>query len=474
MVFIYLLVFVAYVSAQQPIGFLVAPEDTTTLAGTDVTFYCTVLNLNPSIHSVLWYRNSMPMTNGSNVLQELLSEPHRFFVMVNQGTGQYNLVIRDVSLSDDANYYCAVHQHGREYPILSSDPARLEIHKIPDENFPMCRPLEKATYRVGEKIRLTCISERGNPPVMLTWNRGTRAIHSKVTQDDTVIGYRHLHYDLTITAGEQGATFQCKMTTTAASANFQRSCSLGPLEVLSKPTVSVQSSPDNVVATETVSLFCDASANPAPNTFKWTFSKPIDPKRLTYHRNNQQLDIVTSLTDNQTSIMCNATNSQGSGHARYVLLVSDQQSLSQTVTSNPDVLVDGGTKPPKSASSDNSGYFDLKPEVLAVIAGTIALIILVLILLILVTCRCTLQQNKSSPPPPPHPVIYGGPELFYDQGSVYFEPKDRISVRDMPTLMRPAPWHRTVGVQVPHMEEEDSTYEEIGQDWDEGTVELRI
>ena len=202
--------------------------------------------------------------------------------------------------------------------------------------------------------------------------------------------------------------------------------------------------------------------------------------------------------------MCNATNSQGSGHARYVLLVSDQQSLSQTVTSNPDVLADGGTKPPKSASSDNSGYFDLKPEVLAVIAGTIALIILVLILLILVTCRCTLQQNKSSPPPPPHPVIYGGPELFYDQGSVYFEPKDRISVRDMPTLMRPAPWHRTVGVQVPHMEEEDSTYEgdrtrlgwrnggikninertfnfhshlertKFWQDWDEGTMELQI
>ncbi len=452
-------------SQQQQIGFLNAPEDTETLNGQDVTFHCTVLHLERT-HFVLWYRGNMPLTNGSHVLRE----PHRYVVKGNPPLGQYDLEIRDVSLSDDANYFCVVHQAGREFPVLSSDPARLEILSIPDEKYPTCKPLEKATYKVGERIRLTCKSERGNPPVMLTWNRANRAIHSKVTQDDTVIGYRHLHYDTTITAADHDATFQCKMTTTAAKVTIQRSCSLGPLDVLYKPQVSVQASPKTAVAEETVSLFCDVSANPAPRQYKWSFSKPIDPNQLTYSRNNQQLEIAAAVANNKTTITCNATNSEGSALAHFTLIVMDPNSVDST--SNPTLLLNGATKPPKAASPDDT--FDLKPEVLAVIAGTLALIVLVLILLILVTCRCTLQQNKSSPPPPPHPVIYGAPELFYDQGSVYFEPKDRISIRDMPTLMRPAPWHRTVGVQVPYVEDEDSTYEEIGQDWDEGTVELRI
>ena len=465
---------ITYTSAQS-LGFLKPPEDTTSLTGTDVTMFCTVMNLQPS-QSVLWYKGNIPLTNGSNVLSESPSDRSRFFVLANSARGEYNLVIRAVSLSDDARYECVVHQQGR--PVLSSDPARLEVHKIPDQSFPRCIPLEKASYRVGEKIRLTCISERGNPPVSLSWNHGNRAIHTKVTQDDTVIGYRHLHYDLTVTQSDHGATYQCKMTTSAASSTFQRSCSLGPLQVDYKPQVSVQISPHNVVAEHMVSLFCDAPANPTANKFKWTFSRPIDESRKTYSRNNQQLDIRATLADNQTSVTCNATNGVGSTQGHVTLHVIDPTTLPPSKpTSNPEQNNASGRTPiPKGKSSDHSDgtVFDLKPEVLAVIAGTLALIVLVLVLLVLVTCRCTLQQNKtSSPPPPPHPVIYGAPELYYDQGSVYFEPKDRISIRDMPTLMRPSPWHRTVGTQVPYMEEEE-TYEEIGQDWDEGTVEMRI
>ena len=97
----------------------------------------------------------------------------------------------------------------------------------------------------------------------------------------------------------------------------------------------------------------------------------------------------------------------------------------------------------------------------------------VLVVLVVITCRCRPQSPKTVSQMPQ--MIYGqyGPSSVqgWEQGSIYFEPKDRISVRDMPSWQRPAPWHRSVAVQVPWIEE--PPYEEIGQNWDEGmTLEI--
>ena len=191
--------------------------------------------------------------------------------------------------------------------------------------------------------------------------------------------------------------------------------------------------------------------------------------------------------DNGTLITCNVSNAIGSLSSSLVMIVqpvslqttTPKSNVSTVVTIRPKTSTDIPEYKPDVGSSA-SETVPLSPEILAIIIGIIGLLILIVLVITLgYLCRCFPVQHKGSDDNSVYGSTFGpnyGPNErpIWDQTSIYFEPKDHL--RELNTWQRTnrPVWQRNVSVQVPHVEEEDPPYQEIGQDWDDGTYTMQI
>lgn len=462
------------------------PEQRSALAKGDVTFDCVVRDLVPNRHFVQWFRGQSAITNNSEVLI-VSSNPdsRRISVIADPSEGQYNLFISNVQQSDDLTYICKVHDIIRDVPVLESNGVRLEVHTVPAEHYPQCNPLEKPEFDEGSNITIFCTSERSNPPVLLQWYQGGRVIEG-AKLDDSDPGFRSLRYVIKTDYTHNNAIFQCKMTTSAI-ASLERSCSLGPLRVLYKPRVGLLLPEGDIEDGQQIQLECRSDAVPDPFGYRWSSTVPLRDHEKDTLRNGKVLLLTVSVRLNGTKIWCNASNIQGSGMSNKVTLHVHPKGQTTTEDSTTDQKGDK-FKPTRKLSPEPVGPDDpgsvsapepgLSSRLLLLIIGILSLMLIILLLvLIFYTCR-SYQTNGN------HSIIYGAPSSIcngtnidraWDQSSVYFEPRDQISVGEAPTWLRtpkPPQWRRNVAVQVPFVE--DPPYAEIEQDWDDGVYTLQI
>lgn len=478
-IFIHILLnFLISLSSGTP-SFSRMPEEKSALTGGDVTFHCTVDGLEDR-HVVQWKRGGTIITNNS----EVLTDPDKIRVITDPSMGLYNLQISNVKQSDDLDYKCVVYDQNDNTEVLESNPVRLEVHTVPDQKYPDCDPLEEPLFVEGDELTILCKSQRANPPVLLQWYKGGENIQGASLNDEPA-GYRTLSYTFTINYKDDGAIFQCKMTTSAIE-SFEKSCSLGPLVIVYKPRVQLSLPEEPIQDGMQIQLDCDDDAKPEAFQYEWYSSIPLSDDQMTLVRNRRVMLLTVSASLNGTTISCNATNIYGSGMSNTVtLFVQPKQDTSTEDTGSDDKTkltpstdinkVKPGEPGMGSVSSPSPG---LSSRLLLLIIGILSLMLIVLLLvLIFYTCR-SYQTNGN------HSIIYGAPssvcngtniDRAWDQTSVYFEPRDQISVHEAPTWIRtpkPPQWRRNVAVQVPF--QEDPPYAEIEQDWDDGVYTLQI
>ncbi|XP_030847636.1 kin of IRRE-like protein 2 [Strongylocentrotus purpuratus] len=472
----------------QTAQFTVQPRPVAVLEGRAATMDCSISNLNAR-HVVLWYRGGILLSNGTAIVGHQLNAT-RYSIMVNTNSGQYNLHIRSVSKSDDHSYLCAVQSisaAGVAVEVLRSRSARLEIYHLPDrKRFPLCEPLTKLNYTEGEFVTILCKSERANPPVTLKWTRNGILI-SQVEIDDTVTtGYRTLRHRFQADASLNGASFECHASSEADD-TYAEHCVLDGLNILYKPRVSLDKINEAVHADEEFVFQCIADANPEPSHYFWKRSPEIPAERVKFSQDKTQMMINPRDIDNGTLITCNVSNAIGSLSSSLLMIVQPVIVETTTPKSNDSTVV---TIRPKTSTdippykpdvgSSASETVPLSPEILAIIIGIIGLLILIVLVITLgYLCRCFPVQHKGSYDNSVYGSTFGpnyGPNErpIWDQTSIYFEPKDHL--RELNTWQRThrPVWQRNVSVQVPHVEEEDPPYQEIGQDWDDGTYTMQI
>ncbi|XP_072163564.1 kin of IRRE-like protein 1 [Diadema setosum] len=465
------------------ITFIQEPQRFAVLEGRSATMACTVSNLQP-YHVVLWYRSGILLSNGTVIVGHQL-DPSRYAIMVNANSGQYNLHISAVSPSDDHSYRCVVNSldHGEVREVLRSEAARLEVYNLPANTYPECLPLAKPNFTEGESATISCKSERANPPVILTWKRGIKTI-SQVDYDDTETGFRSLRHTFVADSSLNGAFFECHLSS-AADSDYVPLCSLGPLNVIYKPRVELERQTELVYPDEEVTFQCNAEANPR-GQYEWIISPQIPEERTRFESDKRHLIITAHKSDNGTTITCNVSNTVGSTSASVLMTVLPER---VETTENPRVtILTSPTSRPKT-STDIPPYqpgmgtgenVTLNPEILAIIIGIIGLLILIVLVITLgYLCRCFPVQHKGTYDGSVYGSTFGpnyGPNErpIWDQTSIYFEPKDHL--KELSTWQRTnrPVWQRNVSVQVPHVEEEDPPYQEIGQDWDDGTYTMQI
>ena len=332
---------------------------------------------------------------------------------------------------------------------------------------------------------IQCKSERANPPVTLKMMRNGKTI-SQVMINDTIPGFRILQHSFEVDSSLNDAIFECHSSSDADS-TYAPSCEYNRLNVLYRPRVVLERDPNAVHPGEAITFQCNIDSNPAHSSIMWKRVPEIDAERVRFSRDHKQMTIIPRESDNNTAITCNATNSLGSLSSSVNLMLLPVPQVATTPKSNVSTIV---TLRPKTSTditaykpdvgSSASETVPLSPEILAIIIGIIGLLILIVLVITLgYLCRCFPVQHKGTYDGSVYGSTFGpnyGPtdRPIWDQTSIYFEPKDHLKeLNTWQRTHRPV-WQRNVSVQVPHVDDEEPPYQEIGQDWDDGTYTMQI
>ena len=162
----------------------------------------------------------------------------RYFVTKRTMTGDnmvYFMTILDISVLDEGKYLCKVYSVAEgEFVTVAEGSTNVAVYYLPDGIYPQCYSTPAITEDMNEDIplKLTCISARGSPAVVLRWvdNSNQEVSSRSVSQDDTVTS----EFDLKISSLLHGSIFICEMTNPGFE-DFKRTCHIGPLTVR-KPT----------------------------------------------------------------------------------------------------------------------------------------------------------------------------------------------------------------------------------------------
>ena len=161
-------------------------------------------------------------------------------------THVYVLTLVDVSYNDQGKYSCRVEHVSEEgTTTIAMDKVIIKIHSFPNRRYPACDsiPRQPITLYQGNRLVLTCSSEKGIPTAAITWscthldigiisrNTSTAAM---VSSEVTLISDSLYH----------GAVFTCHLSSPGFP-NRERACHIGPITVH-----NVESVADNMDITQ--------------------------------------------------------------------------------------------------------------------------------------------------------------------------------------------------------------------------------
>ncbi|XP_071945824.1 kin of IRRE-like protein 1 [Antedon mediterranea] len=390
--------------AQNTVTFIKEPSDKTALKGKDASFSCIVDNLSTG-NVVRWVQWGAVVISENEIVVHGFAL--HFQIDANRNKGEYNLTIKSVTLTDDAQYNCNVYANEvAQEPIISSQAVRLTVNYLPESTYPKClETMGDGIYNEGDDVELCCESERASPPVTLQWTRNGQVIRQNIRIDDSENGKRKMIYKFKATSEYNGMRFTC-MLTSSADPHYKRNCTSGPIAVTYKPQVLIPSYENAISPGQEILFFCKSTANPAATKFRWELEPAIDSNRLVVKLDNQTLQILnTKSKDNGTRISCYATNSIGTGHAQLILIVDPNPTTTPTGVIETTNLA--APIPPETSTGDENA---LTSAIILCIA-TIACIMVILLLtipILLVYCNKKKEKNVN----------------YISKPDCYFEPKD--------------------------------------------------
>ncbi len=157
------------------------------------------------------------------------------------GTLSQRMMFSSLAVSDSDVYACnlKVFQPTGGSIILDSDNVSLSIPHFPDES-PTCTPNGPLIVALNQRLRLSCSSEPGYPTVVLSVMKHSTNVTGMFAALETD-EFLSRGMDITVSAEDDGASFECLITSPYHFPLRQRSCTIGKLVIypeLTKPTHS--------------------------------------------------------------------------------------------------------------------------------------------------------------------------------------------------------------------------------------------
>ncbi|XP_071944613.1 limbic system-associated membrane protein-like [Antedon mediterranea] len=450
--------------------FIKQPEDESRAEGELTYFNCMVKNLDEGEY-VSWLHNGRKISRKDIISDTSIFD--RYSIEFDDVFSTYNLRIKNIQRRDVGIYACAVYDDS-DNVVAETKSSNFTVLQIPEKYYPLCSNI-KTSYKLNQNIVVVCSSEKTYPLPSLIWKRDGINIVSQLEEKTSRDIYK-VSYSVNAKQSDNRAIFICELTT-SANPSIRRNCSVGPINVLYPPVVSIKQTSDIVLGDEAI-FICYSDANPQENIFQWSFDPPIN-KNMYFLENEFILritNVVISLND--TIVTCEVENSVGRSYSKLNINIKRKTSFDSSVNDNEgngkggskkntngfktegtedDGATIGNKEKSKNQNSnqntiqtrsqDKKNSTDVSISLVITIAVVCIIVILGLALIPVGYMRYTRRQPSDT-------ISRGRPVSIPD---VYFEPRDHIDPM-LPQLGLAAPWMRTVGVQVPGECEYDVTY----------------
>ena len=233
---------------------------------------------------------------------------------------EFTLRISNVELSDAGRYRCGYYTTGGGPSTAAVSPRHIQTTILsvraredfqqqvaipPDEGFPQCT-VSPAQPQLDQTVRLTCVSQGGQPPARLQWMRDNVAITGESPS--------RVDVDRTLRAEDNGVEYTCQMS--HPTLNRPLICRIKPLMI--RPVVRIE--PEAVIADEGQgALFtCVANGIVGMVNYKFFFNNAdvslLDPQRFIVSQDFRQLTILNVIfSDHNAAIRCEVSIQNGDG-----------------------------------------------------------------------------------------------------------------------------------------------------------------
>ena len=201
-----------------------------------MSFQCQIWNMKEGyfVDIVRFYDGQIEKITSDKTYQ-VSSLQHRVFLanrVFSDRTHVYVLTLVEFAYGDQGEYSCRVEQLSREGTrTIATGNINIEIHSFPNGIYPICNsePELPITLYVGNRLVLSCASEKGVPTAELTWScthPSVRILSRNTSTDEMVSSEVTLVSDLSF----HGVVFTCRLSSPEFP-NRERLCHIGPITI---------------------------------------------------------------------------------------------------------------------------------------------------------------------------------------------------------------------------------------------------
>ncbi|XP_059140108.1 irregular chiasm C-roughest protein-like isoform X2 [Physella acuta] len=288
--------------AECRMRFLVHPSNASVAEQVDFVFNCTITELDGDVQ---WTKGGF----GLGIDRELEGF-ERYSMVGSERRGEYNLLIRNVSIDDEDRYECQVSTSNRYPQGLRSSPVYLTVVVNPERVYIVREAaVETVAVIVNKPTNIICRAEKGKPAAHISWHlngeRITNGVHTTTEPNGKYLNtISVLTFNATLT--DTSKKVECQAMTEFMHSPMKDKAIL---EVQYPPTLQLKTniSERNIKEHDYVSFECSGNAHPSLVVYKWYFNdKPIPDSNFKFHHIQ---DISPDY--NGKKISCEATNSVG-------------------------------------------------------------------------------------------------------------------------------------------------------------------
>ena len=230
---------------------LTTPTESVTDGGI-LAFECRITNMQDSYKvNILRVRDDLTdeITTGSGYAPESPLGQRAFLAQrAIDGDVIFFLTILDVSMSEEAEYFCRVFSYNRgKYVHIAEDSINIKVFSFPNMFYPICdsEPAQPGAVNQGSTLTLYCRTEVGYPHVQMQWTSNKDiALSAHDTSNDEIVSSKLIFIS---DKSHNGAYLEC----TIRSSGFpdrQRSCRIGPIIIIDDDSTEQGNSNGNVIA----------------------------------------------------------------------------------------------------------------------------------------------------------------------------------------------------------------------------------
>eukprot|EP00920_Eleutheroschizon_duboscqi_P001395 GHVT01003186.1.p1 GENE.GHVT01003186.1~~GHVT01003186.1.p1 ORF type:complete len:434 (+),score=40.54 GHVT01003186.1:71-1372(+) len=297
-----------HVTAQQ--RFSEEPADVRASKNTDVFLKCTIENL---IGNPVWTKDGVALGKG----RELPGHP-LYNIVGAENLGEWELMLSNVRLEDEAEYQCQVAATSTT-PWMGSRKAKVTILLPCDA--PAVVGGDPVEVVADKEFNLTCEAKNGKPAPKLTWYHvggdeiTTDIGYSVTNQSDSKRQDATSALKIKPKKSDEGAQYECRAINEAMTVP---KVTRFKITVLYPPEVSMTVNPSRKLKEGGTAEFkCDSNARPAQVTWKWLETGVVMDGQT---QSTLVLDNV-SRKHHGNKITCEATNKVGSTQQTYTMNV---------------------------------------------------------------------------------------------------------------------------------------------------------